>query len=174
MNKTLVLGGVKSGKSLLAEQLASQTESEIIYIATATAGDKAMQQRIEAHKKQRPSQWLTVEAPIQLAKAIEQHSLPSNCILVDCLTLWLTNLLMADDNDLLEQEIEALITTFSTMSGKIILVSNETNMGVMPLGELSRQYCDQIGILHQRIASLADRVILTVAGLPHVLKGQLQ
>ncbi|OUR70889.1 bifunctional adenosylcobinamide kinase/adenosylcobinamide-phosphate guanylyltransferase [Methylophaga sp. 41_12_T18] len=173
MNKTLVLGGVKSGKSLLAEQLASQTQAEVIYIATATAGDEAMQQRIQAHKNQRPSQWLTVEAPIQLAKAIEQHSQYDNCILVDCLTLWLTNLLMADDEALLKQEIEAFVTILSTMSGKIIIVSNETNMGIMPLGELSRQYCDQIGILHQRIASLADRVILTVAGLPHVLKGQL-
>jgi len=173
MKKTLVLGGVKSGKSRLAEQLADLSELDVVYIATATADDGEMLQRINDHKQRRPDHWQTIEAPIQLADALQQYCQQDRCVLVDCLTLWLTNLLMTEDKDLLDREIEALITTIPNLSGHLILVSNETNMGIMPLGELSRQYCDQIGVLHQRIAAIFDRVIFTVAGLPHVLKGKL-
>lgn len=171
MNKTLVLGGVKSGKSRLAEQLAKQSELDVIYIATATVDDNEMQQRIYKHQQQRPQHWQTVEAPISLADTLQQFCKEDNCILVDCLTLWLTNLLMNDDKSLVDQEIEALLSLLPTLPGKLIFVSNETNMGIMPLGELTRQYCDRIGLLHQQIAEIVDRVVLTVAGLPHVLKG---
>jgi adenosylcobinamide kinase/adenosylcobinamide-phosphate guanylyltransferase len=173
MNKTLVLGGVKSGKSRLAEQLAQQTELEVIYIATATADDNEMQARINKHQQQRPEHWQTVEAPISLAATLHQKCRTDKCVLVDCLTLWLTNLLMNDDKSLIDQEVDALLTIIPTLPGQIIFVSNETNMGIIPLGEVTRQYCDRIGILHQQIAAIFDRVILTVAGLPHVLKGQL-
>ena len=173
MKKTLVLGGVKSGKSRLAEQLASQSELNVVYIATATAEDAEMRDRINKHRQQRPKDWLTIETPIHLAATLQQYCQQGNCVLVDCLTLWLTNLLMAEDKSLIEQEIEKLMVILPQLPGQIILVSNETNMGIMPLGDLTRQYCDQIGILHQRIAANFDRVILTVAGLPHVLKGQI-
>lgn len=173
MKKTLVLGGVKSGKSRLAEQLASQSELDVVYIATATASDDEMQQRINKHLQQRPEHWQTIEAPINLAATLQQCCQENRCILVDCLTLWLTNLLMTEDDFCINQEIEALISVIPELSGQLILVSNETNMGIMPMGELSRQYCDRIGILHQQIAAEFDRVILTIAGLPHVLKGKL-
>lgn len=174
MNTTLVLGGVKSGKSRLAEQLAKQSELDVIYIATATADDNEMQQRINHHQQQRPKHWQTVEAPISLANTLQQVCNDDSCILVDCLTLWLTNLLTNDDKSLVDQEIEDLLSLLPTLPGQLIIVSNETNMGIMPLGELTRQYCDRIGILHQQIAEIFDRVILTVAGLPHVLKGQIE
>jgi len=173
MKKTLVLGGVKSGKSRLAEQLASSSELDVLYIATATADDDEMHERIKKHQQQRPEHWQTIEEPIHLAATLQQACKRDRCVLVDCLTLWLTNLLMAEDKALLEQEIAALNAIIPELSGHLILVSNETNMGIMPLGELSRQYCDKIGILHQQIAAEFDRVILTVAGLPHVLKGKL-
>ena len=173
MKKTLVLGGVKSGKSRLAEQLADLSELDVVYIATATENDNEMQHRISEHQQRRPDHWQTIEAPIHLAATLQQTCQQDRCVLVDCLTLWLTNLLMAEEKAQLEREIDALIAIIPKLSGHLILVSNETNMGIMPMGELSRQYCDQIGVLHQRIAAIFDRVIFTVAGLPHVLKGKL-
>jgi len=174
MNLTLVLGGVKSGKSRLAEQLAKQSKLDVIYIATATADDDEMQQRINHHQQQRPKHWQTVEEPISLANTLQQVCKDDSCILVDCLTLWLTNLLTNDDKNLVDQEIEDLLSILPTLPGQLIIVSNETNMGIMPLGELTRQYCDRIGLLHQQLAEIVDRVILTVAGLPHVLKGKIE
>ena len=171
--KTLILGGVRSGKSRLAERLASESVLPVIYIATATALDKEMQTRIETHRTHRPDHWLVIEEPIQLAAELTQHAATDCCILVDCLTLWLTNLLMHEDTTVYEREREAILTTLPLLQGEIIMVSNETNMGVMPMGELSRVYCDEAGKLHQSLAQICDRVILTVAGLPHVLKGEL-
>jgi adenosylcobinamide kinase/adenosylcobinamide-phosphate guanylyltransferase len=172
MTKHLILGGVKSGKSRLAEKVAKDTGLDVIYIATARADDKEMQQRIEHHRHDRPDHWQTVEEPLYLAAAIQQSS-PKQCVLVDCLTLWLTNLLLHEDPTLLHKEIDALVNTLTTRDITLIMVSNETNMGIVPMGELSRRYCDEIGLLHQRLAECCDTVILTVAGLPHILKGQL-
>lgn len=171
--KTLILGGVRSGKSRLAERLASESELSVIYIATATALDEEMQARIETHRTHRPGHWLVIEEPVQLAAALNQHAAMGCCILVDCLTLWLTNLLMDKDTTVYEREREAILAALPLLQGEIIMVSNETNMGVMPVGELSRVYCDEAGKLHQSLAQICDRVILTVAGLPHVLKGEL-
>ena len=168
--KTLILGGVRSGKSRLAEQFASESDLAVSYIATATAEDKEMQKRIASHRKHRPEHWHLIEEPLQLASALNEHA-AGHCVLVDCLTLWLTNLLMADDVSIFEYEREALLKTLPELPGEIILVSNETNMGVIPMGELSRRYCDEAGRLHQELAQLCDRVILMVAGLPHTLKG---
>jgi adenosylcobinamide kinase/adenosylcobinamide-phosphate guanylyltransferase len=173
MTNTLILGGVKSGKSRLAENWAKATTLSVTYIATATAQDAEMQQRISRHQAERPDNWATVEAPIHLAEALQQADASGHCILLDCLTLWLTNLLLADDEKQLRHEMNALLDTIPTLSAELIMVSNETNMGIVPLGELSRRYCDEIGLLHQQLASLCDTVILTVAGLPHVLKGSL-
>ncbi len=173
MSVSLILGGVKSGKSALAERLAISTKLNVTYIATATADDTAMQQRISHHQQQRPSHWHTVEEPIQLAKVLADHCQNNQCVLVDCLTLWLTNLLMQDNEALLQTEIATLLDILPNIKGKLIIVSNETNMGIMPLGDLTRRYCDEIGLLHQAIAALSDTVVLTVAGLPHILKGKL-
>lgn len=173
MSVSLILGGVKSGKSALAERLAISTMLNVTYIATATADDAAMQQRINHHQQHRPSHWHTIEEPIQLAKALTKHCQSNQCVLVDCLTLWLTNLLMQDNEALLQTEITALLETLPNIKGELIIVSNETNMGIMPLGDLTRRYCDEIGLLHQKIATISDTVVLTVAGLPNILKGNL-
>lgn len=170
--KTLILGGVRSGKSRLAERLAGDSGTPVTYIATATANDDEMRARILAHRAQRPDHWHLIEEPLMLAAALREHASAGHCILVDCLTLWLTNLLTAEDATALERERMALLEALPGLPGQIILVSNETNMGIMPLGELSRRYCDEAGRLHQDLAQCCDRVILTVAGLPHILKGE--
>lgn len=172
-SRTLILGGVRSGKSRLAERLASESGRQVAYIATAKAQDEEMRARIAAHQARRPKGWRLVEEPLSLASALQEHATSAHCVLVDCLTLWLTNLLSAEDAMLLERERAALRATLPTLMGQVILVSNETNMGVTPMGELSRRYCDEAGHLHQELAQTCDRVILTVAGLPQVLKGGL-
>jgi len=171
--KTLILGGVRSGKSRLAEQLASGSDLPVSYIATATADDAEMQRRIEGHRQSRPDSWDVVEEPVRLAAVMSAQAEPGRCVLVDCLTLWLTNLLVAADEDLFKREREALLLTLTSLSGQIVMVSNETNMGIMPIGDLSRRYCDEAGRLHQDLAQACDRVVLMVAGLPHVLKGDV-
>lgn len=169
--KTLILGGVRSGKSRLAERLAIESGLSVTCVATATARDDEMRARIAAHRARRPPGWATVEEPIRLAAMLRAHAAPDRCVLVDCLTLWLTNLLTAEDANALERERAALLAVLPGLPGRIILVSNETNMGIAPLGELTRRYCDEAGLLHQALAHCCDRVILTVAGLPHTLKG---
>lgn len=168
--KTLILGGVRSGKSRLAERFATESTLPVTYIATATVQDGEMQARIDEHCSRRPSHWSIVEEPLHLSAILRQHAADGECMLVDCLTLWLTNLLMANDEAQFKHERETLLSILPTLPGKIILVSNETNMGITPLGALSRRYCDEAGTLHQEIAQICERVILTVAGLPHILK----
>lgn len=171
--KELILGGVRSGKSRLAEQHAIASGLEVFYIATATVGDTEMQQRIELHRQQRPSSWSLIEEPLKLATVLQQHASENRCLLVDCLTLWLTNLLLNDDTTMLARERDALLNVLANLPGHIILVSNETGMGIVPESKLARRFGDEAGRLHQDLAQLCDRVILTVAGLPHVLKGKL-
>lgn len=171
--KTLILGGVKSGKSRLAEGLAKDSSMPVTYLATANVGDEEMRLRIAEHRTRRPADWSLVEEPLHLANALRAHAAPERCLLVDCLTLWLTQLLIEEDEALLQHEHRALLEVLPTLPGQLIMVSNETNMGVTPMGELSRRFCDEAGRLHQELAQSCDRVILTVAGLPHVLKGQL-
>jgi len=174
----LILGGVKSGKSKLAEQHAINTGLDVVYIATAMKTfdgitDQAMLDRIKNHQLQRPAHWSVIEEPIALAKTLSEQVSADKTLLVDCLTLWLTNLLLNDDKTLLRQETDQLIETLSRLNGDIIFVSNETSMGIIPESKLARQFCDESGILHQKLAALSGRVILTVAGLPHLLKGSL-
>ena len=169
---TLILGGVRSGKSRLAETLALQTGHRVTYIATASGDDEAMTARIALHRQRRPAQWGNVEEKIHLARAIESHADDDTCLLIDCLSLWLTNLLLLEDNALLVAETDALLARLANPRGEVIMVSSESNMGVIPMGELSRRYCDLIGSLHQQVASVSTRVILTVAGLAHTLKGE--
>ncbi|RDH87529.1 MAG: bifunctional adenosylcobinamide kinase/adenosylcobinamide-phosphate guanylyltransferase [endosymbiont of Escarpia spicata] len=168
--KTLILGGVRSGKSRLAQQYALDSGLPVSYIATARAEDDEMHQRIEQHRNHRPADWLLMEEPLALAETLQNHAAPSRCLLVECLTLWLSNLLLHDDTQRLAREKAALLALLPTLPGEIILVTNETGLGVVPMGELSRRFCDEAGMLHQAIAQCSDRVVLTVAGLPHVLK----
>ncbi|MBD3669552.1 MAG: bifunctional adenosylcobinamide kinase/adenosylcobinamide-phosphate guanylyltransferase [Gammaproteobacteria bacterium] len=169
--KQLILGGARSGKSALAQGLAERSGLQVVYIATATAGDAEMAERIRRHQADRPVHWQLVEEPLALAEAIEAAAGPDRCILVDCLTLWLSNLLVAEQSDL-ESRHASLLETVARVPGHLILVSNETGMGVIPMGELTRRYVDEAGRLHQALAQRCDRVTLTVAGLPHVLKGE--
>ena len=169
--KQLILGGVRSGKSRLAEQHAIATGLPVVYIATAQAQDAEMQERIQHHQTNRPQHWTLLEEPLALAQALQAQAMDGRCVLVDCLTLWLTNLLCLQNEIRLQQEIEALLETLPNLPGEIILVSNETGMGIVPLGELTRRYCDEAGRLHQAIAARCESVILTVAGLPLTLKG---
>lgn len=169
--KTLILGGVRSGKSRLAERLARESRLQVIYVATATAGDEEMGRRIDAHRHRRPAEWITVEEPVRLAGALAAYARHDRCLLVECLTLWLTNLLCDAGAEALPREREALLAALPGLPGRVILVGNETGLGVIPADALSRRYCDEAGTLHQRLAALCDRVILTVAGLPLALKG---
>ncbi len=171
--KELILGGVRSGKSRLAEQRALASGLAVTYVATATAGDAEMQARIAEHRRRRPSSWALIEEPLALARVLREQAAPDRCLLVDCLTLWLTNLLGVSDENVFVKEHDALIDLLPQLPGHIILVSNETGLGVVPLGALSRRFCDEAGWLHQDIARLSDRVLLTVAGLPQLLKGTL-
>ena len=169
--KTLVLGGVRSGKSGFAEDLAAATGVAISYIATAEARDSEMRDRIEAHRARRPANWQNHEETIRLAQVLRAQAQADGCLLIDCLSLWLTNLLLADDANCQEREIDALLEFLPRCPGELILVSTESNLGVVPMGELSRRYCDRVGLLHQQVAAHCDRVVLIVAGLPHYLKG---
>lgn len=170
--KELVLGGVRSGKSRLAERLAAESGFTVTYIATATAGDDEMRARIAHHRRQRDPGWDLVEEPLALAATLRAHAAADRCLLVDCLTLWLTNLLCCADADALSRERDALLADLPDLPGRIILVSNETSLGIVPADPLSRRFCDEAGRLHQTLAATCERVIFTVAGLPHVLKGE--
>ena len=169
--KELILGGVRSGKSRYAEHCARASNRPVVYVATATAGDAEMSTRIRAHQERRPAAWTLVETPRALAATLRAQAAPQRCVLVDCLTLWLTNWLCANDEPGFRAERAALLEILPTLPGRIILVSNEANMGVIPLGELTRRFSDESGCLHQELAALCDRVVLTVAGLPLFLKG---
>ena len=168
--KELILGGIRSGKSRFAEQRALTSQRPITYIATALARDEEMRRRIAEHQARRPASWTVVEEPLALAGALRAHASSERCVMVDCLTLWLTQLLCAGD-DRFTRERGALLAVLPQVDGHVILVSNETGLGIVPLGELSRRFCDEAGRLHQDLAQICDRVFLTVAGLPQVLKG---
>ncbi|MWV13077.1 bifunctional adenosylcobinamide kinase/adenosylcobinamide-phosphate guanylyltransferase [Pseudomonas sp. R-28-1W-6] len=168
----LILGGARSGKSRLAETLAGESGLAVTYIATSQALDGEMSLRIAQHRARRPAGWALVEEPVELAKVLREQAGEGCCLLVDCLTLWLTNLLMLDDETRLQAERVALLECLAELPGRIILVSNETGLGVVPLGELTRRYVDEAGWLHQALAERSQRVVFTVAGLPMILKGE--
>lgn len=170
--KELILGGARSGKSALAERLAGESGLAVTYIATATAGDPEMAARIAHHQGRRPASWRLVEEPIALGACLRRHATADRCLLVDCLTLWLSNLLQADDDALFRRERASLLEALPALPGRIILVSNEVGLGIVPLGELTRRFCDEAGWLHQALAGACDRVTFVAAGLPLVMKGK--
>jgi len=166
----LILGGARSGKSRFAERLAADSGLAVTYIATSQPLDGEMTERIAHHRERRPAHWPLVEEPLQLARVLREQAAANRCLLVDCLTLWLTNLLMLDDAARLAEERDALLECLDGLPGRILLVSNETGLGVVPLGELTRRYVDEAGWLHQAVAERAQRVTFMVAGLPMTLK----
>jgi adenosylcobinamide kinase / adenosylcobinamide-phosphate guanylyltransferase len=180
--KELILGGARSGKSLLAEKRAAQSGLPVIYLATAQAGDGEMSRRIAHHRARRPATWGCSEEPLNLATRLQTLARPETCILVDCLTLWLSNLLFAGqaaaqaeageaiDCPLFTAETQALIELLPQLPGHIILVSNEVGWGIVPMHPVSRLFTDEQGRLNQQVAAACDHVTLVAAGLPLALK----
>jgi adenosylcobinamide kinase/adenosylcobinamide-phosphate guanylyltransferase len=165
----LVIGGARSGKSSYAERLARESGLAVTYIATCEARDQEMTERIAHHRHRRPPEWRTVEEPLLLADALRREAAANTCVMVDCLTLWLTNVLLAESPGR-EEEIDKLLATLPTLPGRILLVSNEVGWGIVPENALARRFRDEQGRLNQRIAAIADEVTLVAAGLPLVLK----
>lgn len=167
---TLVIGGARSGKSSFAERLITGSGRPRRYIATAEAWDDEMRDRIIRHRADRGADWTTVEAPLDLCAALSEAQ-PSEAILVDCATLWLTNHLLAD-HDLIA-ETAGLLTALVSCPAPVVIVTNETGWGIVPENALARRFRDEQGRLNQRLAAEAHLVVTVIAGLPMVLKGQL-
>jgi adenosylcobinamide kinase / adenosylcobinamide-phosphate guanylyltransferase len=165
---TLVLGGARSGKSRYAERLVEAAASGGTYCATAEAGDAEMARRIAAHRARRGPFWHTVEAPLALAPVIASEAASDHPLLIDCLTLWLSNLLLAGKP--VDEETAALCAALRLTEGPVVLVANEVGMGLVPETPLGRRFRDAAGRLNQEVAALADRVAFVVAGLPLMLK----
>lgn len=180
--KQLILGGARSGKSALAEQRATDTGLDVVYLATGEAGDAEMAARIAHHRERRPAHWRIVEEPLHLAAALRTYAAHDRVVLVDCLTLWLSNLIFKGqaaqqaeagvpiDCALLREETHALIDSLPRLPGRVILVSNEVGLGIVPMGATTRFYVDEAGRLNQRVAQACDRVTFVAAGLPLELK----
>jgi len=182
MTTELILGGARSGKSRLAEQRASDLTCPVTVIATAEAGDDEMAARIARHRADRPSHWRVIEAPTGLAGVLREAAAEGQCVIVDCLTLWLSNLLTRDAAGLAaphpadhlsawQAELDALIATLPELPGKVFLVANEVGLGLVPDTPLGRLFRDEAGRLNQAVAAACDRVTFVAAGLPLTLKG---
>ena len=172
---TLVLGGVRSGKSRFALEIASSAPS-VTFIATARASDDEMRRKIERHQRERPSHWRTREEPLYLAKAISSEQDASETTVVDCLTLFAANLMEAygDDGAAIDASIEDLCSALRKTDRNLVLVSNEVGSGIVPAYAAGRQFRDLLGEMNQRVAALADKVVLMVAGLPLTIKGGIE
>ena len=164
----LVLGGARSGKSLFAERQIEATGLSACYIATAEARDAEMAERIRQHRRRRGDVWTTVEEPLYLADALDNATSPGRAVLVDCLTIWLANVMAAGHSP--ERDIDGLLHVLGKATGQVVLVSNEVGMGIVPENALARKFRDEAGTMHQRIGAIAGRVIFVTAGLPLVLK----
>ncbi|MGB0496557.1 MAG: bifunctional adenosylcobinamide kinase/adenosylcobinamide-phosphate guanylyltransferase [Kangiellaceae bacterium] len=171
----LILGGARSGKSSFAENIAKTNHKNVCYIATATAGDNEMADRIAHHQSTRPKHWDLMEEPFYLSQSMRNLENFRGTVLIDCVTLWLSNWICLVDqepnklNDWQDERqnfLDALVTSRS----KVIIVSNEVGSGIVPMGELTRQFADNAGWLNQNLAEIADQVTLVVAGLPLLLK----
>lgn len=167
---TLVLGGARSGKSRIAQELASASALPVVYIATATALDEEMATRIEHHQHNRPSEWRLRECPLDLAAALQEETQQPQTILVDCLTLWLNNQLFEYPEQDFSVLFDALVNSLSANNANVIFVANEVGLGIIPLGEVSRKFVDEAGRLNQQLAQIADKVLFVAAGLPLALK----
>ncbi|MDB5775517.1 MAG: cobU [Herbaspirillum sp.] len=183
--RTLILGGARSGKSAHAEALALASGKELVYIATAQAHDAEMAARIALHRERRTekeARWITVEQPLALGDALAQWCAPQRLVLVDCLTVWLSNLLFSEARDYPDvgridppacfaEQRAAFLRALAQARGDVILVSNEVGMGIVPQGAVSRWFVDEAGRLNQAVAAVCERAVFVAAGLPMVLKG---
>lgn len=167
--KQLFLGGARSGKSRMAEQAASAIAPDYTLIATGWAGDEEMHARINHHRKSRPASVITLEEPIHLANALQKTAESAPAILIDCLTLWLSNCL---HESAWRAERGRFLEVLNSISTPVIIVSNEVGSGIVPYGELTRQFADEAGWLNQEVAKYCDEVTLVVAGLPLALKNR--
>lgn len=167
----LILGGARSGKSRLALKTARDSGRALHYLATATAGDREMEARIAAHKAERGQDWSLVEEPVNLAAALSSLNQETNCVLVDCVTLWVSNCLHLKRWD---EQREELIELLPSLISHIIFVSNETGMGIVPLGELTRQFVDASGFFNQELGRKCEKVTLVAAGFPIELKNEVE
>jgi adenosylcobinamide kinase/adenosylcobinamide-phosphate guanylyltransferase len=170
MSTHLVIGGARSGKSRFAQGLAEAQAGDITLIVTAEVFDAEMAARIDKHRAERPAHWRVVEAPIELPEAIAKACATTEFVLVDCLTLWLSNVLCTRAEQL-EERMNALCAAVQNASGQLVLVSNEVGWSIVPDNALARVFRDEQGRLNQRIAAIAERVTLVAAGLPLQLKG---
>jgi adenosylcobinamide kinase/adenosylcobinamide-phosphate guanylyltransferase len=176
---TFILGGARSGKSAHAERLAADSGLPVTYVATASVaalvGDGEFAARVEQHRERRPAHWALVEAPLDLGGVVRELDREGHVVLIDCLTLWLANLLFPADGSVPDgpplQAFSAFDTALARVRGKMIVVSNEIGLGVVPMGSVTRLYVDELGRLNQRVAAASTHVTMMVAGLPLVLKG---
>jgi len=166
----LITGGARSGKSKYAERRAGELGERRLYVATAEAKDQEMAQRIAEHRQRRGNRWVTVEEPVDLAAALAARHGQTDCALVDCLTLWFNNLLIGYDGKYAENKVEELVTILPRLDFHVVLVTNEVGWGIVPDNALARQFRDLAGWANQRIAAIADEVVLTVAGIPMIVK----
>lgn len=172
---TFVLGGVRSGKSSFAVKFASR-ENSVSFLATARPSDPEMSAKIERHREERPNHWTTIEEPLDLASVLLRHDLRHSVLLIDCLTLFAANLLEAhgEDADAIDDAIAKFCDALRICQASLILVSNEVGSGIVPAYAAGRRFRDLLGKINQQVAALADTVVLMVAGLPLVLKGELE
>ena len=177
----LILGGARSGKSTYAESLAAETGRHVLYVATAEARDQEMAVRIEAHRGARPAAWQTLEAPHNVGAALAAVADRPDAILLDCLTLLVSNILLAKESQPAEKiekavqtEIEAILVARKRLDVPLIVVSNEVGLGLVPPYAVGRLYRDVLGRANQQLAAFADRVLFMVAGLPVIVKGKGQ
>jgi adenosylcobinamide kinase/adenosylcobinamide-phosphate guanylyltransferase len=169
-DRVLVIGGQRSGKSRYAEELVIASGLSPVYLATAASGDGEMRERIALHRARRGEGWRTVEEPLDLAAALARESGEGFHVLVDCLTLWVGNLLDADRS--VDDETGRLLEALARVTGPMVLVSGEVGLGVIPDNALARRFADALGMVNQRVAAVVDRVVLVAAGLPLVLKAE--
>lgn len=183
MTRTFVFGGARSGKSAYAENMCAASGKPVVYVATAHPRDAEMQARIAHHRARREAGWATIEEPLALGNVLRNMSSPDNVVLVDCLTVWLSNLLFSDDRIYPEvgqidppqrclHERDAFLAALEQASGDLVIVSNEVGMGIVPQGAISRWFVDEAGRLNQAVAARCQRAVWVAAGLPLVLKGQ--
>ena len=175
---TLILGGARSGKTSYAQEQARQSGGNVLYVATAAAGDDEMRMRIETHRAARPVEWQTLEATLQVGKTLLSNQVQAQVVIVDCITLLISNVLLSFPEDAafeeVEQkvraEIEALLKAHSEIGGQWFIVSNEVGLGLVPPYPLGKFYRDHLGWANQTLARAAERVIFMVAGIPTVIK----
>jgi adenosylcobinamide kinase / adenosylcobinamide-phosphate guanylyltransferase len=165
---TLILGGARSGKSRHAEMLGRAHGGALVYIATGEAGDSEMAERIKRHRLGRGPEWTTIEEPVELVAAVSREAGPRRFVLIDCVTLWISNLMGL--RRAVPAEVDALARAIEAAPGAVCLVSNEVGLGIVPDNAMARAFRDEAGLAHQRLAAVCEEVVLMVAGLPVFLK----